>query len=303
MQKHIHIDSKKMASNGSTGSVANPIHVEDDDTVYDPAALRLTARRQNEHMNALIALHHNLKGGERSQHRRHAMLISFQEDLLNDQAILKEKQERVNKSNIKMTRLALKVQQECEDRLSSAQKDLEKAKENARSLQESEWEHRRHEEMESSEESKDTSPEDSDGDEKDSGSADGESSGDDFDAMGSETERDIEEVVRDYTENGVTPDIGKPSVVDRPTRKRRQRMEQVARVREEIMRRIGERKWNRSFGQYWDGAWTGCLLKERGERDSFHRVSKDPNRYRKSVRRMALKTQQKTRDYARKARR
>jgi hypothetical protein len=292
-----------MNSNGSTGSAANPIQIEDDNTVYDPALLRLTAMRQNENMNALIALHHNLKDGERIQHTKHAMLTDFQENLLNDQAVLKEKQERVNKSNIKMTRLALKVQQECEDRVSSAQKDLEKAKENTRSLQESEWEYRRHEEMESSEESKDTSPENSDGDEEDSGSADGESSGDDFDAMGSETERDIDEVVRDYTVNGVTPDISKPPMVDRPTRERRQRMVRVARVREGIMKRIGERKWNRSFGQYWEGAWAGCLLKERGERDSFHRVSKDPNRYRKSVRRMALRTQQKTKEYARKARR
>jgi hypothetical protein len=292
-----------MNSNGSTGSAANPIQIEDDNTVYDPAVLRLTAVRQNENMNALIALHHNLKDGERIQHRKHAMLTDFQEDLLNDQAVLKEKQERVNKSNIKMTRLALKVQQECQDRLASANKDLETATDNASSLQASEWEYRRREVMESSEENKDTSSEGSEGDEEDNGPADGESSEDDFEAMESETEADIEEVVRDYTKKGVRPIISKPSKVHQPTQGQRRRMAQVAKVREEIMKRIGERKWNRSFGQYWDGAWAGCLLKERGERDSFHRVSRDPNQVRKSVRRMALKTQQKARDYARKARR
>jgi hypothetical protein len=292
-----------MISNGSTGSEANPIQIEDDNAVYDPALLRLTAMRQNENMNALIALHHNLKDGEEIQRRKHIMLTDYQEDLLADQAILKEKQERVNENNIRMTRLALKVQQECEDRLSSAQKDLEKAKENTRNLQESEWEYRQHEEMESPEESKDTSPENTDGDDEDNGSADGESSGDDFDAMGSETERDIEEVVRDYTVNGVNPDIDMPPMVNRPTRDRRQRMARAAKVREQIVKRVGERKWNRSFGQYWDGAWAGCLLKERGEKDSFHRVSKDPNRYRRSVRRMALRTQQKSKEYARKTRR
>jgi hypothetical protein len=292
-----------MASNGSTGSLANPIHIEDDDTVYNPAALRLRAVQQNDNMNVLIQLHHTLKNGEAIQNRRHAMLTDFQEDLLVDQGMLKVDQERVNRSNIKMTRLALKVKQECQDRLASAKKDLETATDNASSLQASEWEYRRQEVMESSEENKDTSSEGSEGDEEDDGPADGESSEDDFEAMGSETEADIEEVVRDYTKKGVRPIISKPSKVHQPTQRQRRRMAQVAKVREEIMKRIGERKWNRSFGQYWDGAWAGCLLKERGERDSFHRVSRDPNQVRKSVRRMALRTQQKARDHARKARR
>jgi hypothetical protein len=292
-----------MISSGTIGSMDNPIQVEDDNAVYDPALLRLTAVRQNENLKALIELHHTLKAGEEILHKKHARLNEYQEDLLADNAILKDKQERVNEKNIKMTRLALKVQQECEDRLSSAKKDLETAKENSRDLQESEWEYRRQEEIESPEESKDTSPENTDDEDEDNGSADGESSGDDYDAMGSETERDIQEVVRDYTVNGVTPDIGMPPRVDRPTRGQGRRMARAAKVREEIMKRVGERKWNRSYGQYWDGAWAGCLLKERGDKDSFHRVSQDPNRFRRSVRRMALRTQQKSKEYARRTRR
>jgi hypothetical protein len=286
-----------MDSKDSGDSVDDPIYIVDD-VVRNPEELKLCAVRQAQHLDVLMGLSLNIAEGREILRRKAIRLNEHEEDILADNAVLAESQKRVAKINASLTRQALRAQQACEDRLSLAKRDLVMAKENVRDVTEEMWEYRHQEGLDSSEESKDTSPDEAGDEEEDDGTLEGDSTDGEYDAMGSETERDIREVVDEYTVDGVAPDLGRPPKIARPTRSQRQQMARVARRREEIVRIAGKRKWDRSFSQYWEGAWAECLLREDVEEDSSNRISRDPNRQRRAVRRMAKRAQQKTKEFA-----